>query len=117
MYLLKDEDFGLILATNREKPVNSCRPSVDVLFESAVPFFKRGEVLCIVMTGMGKDGAEGARVLAKAGAYVISQSEQSCTIYGMSKSVEDLGIQDEVLDLKDIAPFIMKSGKIGALSR
>jgi len=117
MHLFKDDDFGLVLGTSREKPVNSCRPSVDVLFESAVPIFKRGEVLCFIMTGMGKDGADGALALSKAGAYVVSQSEQSCTIYGMPKSVEDMGYQNEVLDLKDIAPFITKSAKIGALSR
>ena len=111
MFLLHDEDFGMVLATNQEKPVNSCRPSVDVLFESAIQFFKPGEVLCIVMTGMGRDGADGAALLSKAGAYVAIQSEQTSTIYGMPKSVEDLGVQDEILDLQDIAPFINKAAR------
>ena len=111
MFLLHDEDFGMVLGTNQEKPVNSCRPSVDVLFESAVKFFKPGEVLCIVMTGMGRDGADGAALLSKNGAYVAIQSEQTSTIYGMPKSVEDLGVQDEILDLQDIAPFITKAAR------
>lgn len=109
MFLLRDEDFGLVLGTNQDRPVNSCRPSVDVLFESVAPLFRNGEVLCIIMTGMGRDGADGAATLSKAGAFVAIQSEQTSTIYGMPKSVEELGIQDEILDLQDIAPFISKA--------
>ena len=111
MFLLKDDDFGMVIGTNKDKPVNSCRPAVDVLFNSATGFYKRGEVLAIIMTGMGRDGADGCEALSKTGAYIITQSQESCTIYGMPKAVEDLGIQNEVLDLDDIAPFIVKSAR------
>ena len=63
------------------------------------------------MTGMGRDGADGCQVLRQAGGYIVSQSEDSCTIYGMPKSVEDEGLQDEVLDLNEIAPFIDRMAK------
>ena len=116
LYLLKEEDFGTVLATNTDPPVNSCRPAVDVLFQSAAGHYKSGEVLAIIMTGMGKDGADGCVALKKMGGYVVTQSEESCTIYGMPKSVEDLGIQDEVIDLKDIAPFIMRAAKAPAVA-
>ena len=109
--LEKEEDFGLVLTMNQDNPVNSCRPSVDVLFKSVAPLFKKNEVIAIVMTGMGRDGADGCVPLRDAGAYIVSQSEESCTIYGMPKSVEDEHLQDEVLDLSEIAPFIDRMGK------
>lgn len=112
LVIMRDPDFGMLLATNQKPPVNSCRPSVDVLFESAAGFYRRGEVVCLIMTGMGKDGAIGAKTLSDKGAYVAIQSEQTSTIYGMPKSVEELGVQDEILDLQDIASFIMRVGQV-----
>ncbi len=108
MCIERDEDFGLVVALNQDPPVNSCRPSVDVLFNSVVPLFQSGDVVALIMTGMGRDGADGAEALSRAGAFIGTQSEDSCTIYGMPKAVEDLAIQDEVFDLDDIAPFIIK---------
>jgi len=111
MALESEEDFGLVLAMNQDPPVNSCRPSVDVLFESAVPLFKPGEVVAVIMTGMGRDGADGCAALSKGGAYVAIQSEETCTIFGMPKSVEDLGVTNAILDLREIAPFIARMAK------
>ncbi len=111
MVLLKDSDFGLVAGLSSEPPVNSCRPSADVLFESAAPIFDPGEVAVLVMTGMGRDGAAGAGALRKSGAFIASQSAETCTIYGMPKAVEDLGLQHEVLDLDEIAPFIQRIAK------
>lgn len=111
MVLMKDEDFGFILATNQAPPVNSCRPSVDVLFDSVTSFFNPGEIAALIMTGMGRDGADSCARLHKSRHYIMSQSAETCTIYGMPKAVEDLGLPDQVLDLEDIAPTIMKLGK------
>lgn len=108
MFFEKEEDFGLILALNQDPPVHSCRPAVDVLFESAVKYFSSGELVALVMTGMGRDGADGAARLSNAGHFIGIQSEETCTIYGMPKAVEDLGVHDEVIDLEEIAPFIGK---------
>ena len=112
MALESEADFGLVLAMNQDPPVNSCRPSVDVLFESAVPLFRPGEVVAVIMTGMGRDGADGCVALSRAGACVATQSEETCTIYGMPKSVEDLGIANETLDLREIAPFIQRMANL-----
>lgn len=117
LVLEKEEDFGLVLGHNQEPAVNSCRPSVDVLFKSVAPLFKPGEVVAIIMTGMGRDGADGCRLLKSKGAYIVSQSEESCTIYGMPKSIEDEGLQDEVIGLQEIAPFIEKMAKLSPLRR
>ena len=65
--------------------VNSCRPSVDVLFESLVSTFG-GETLAVILTGMGQDGAQGATALAAAGARILIQSEDSSTAYGMPRA-------------------------------
>ncbi len=108
MCIERDEDFGFVVALNQDPPVHSCRPSVDVLFNSVTPLFQSGDVVALVMTGMGRDGADGAEALRRAGAFIGIQSEDSCTIYGMPKAVEELGIQDEIFDLDDIAPFIIK---------
>jgi two-component system chemotaxis response regulator CheB len=116
MILLHDPDFGFVLGTNQEPPVHSCRPAVDVLFKSCVKHFKSGEVVALIMTGMGRDGADGCDALAKVGAYVASQSEETCTIYGMPKAVEDAGLSDEVVDLEEIPNFITKMANRASLS-
>lgn len=109
--LLERQDKSLRLLLNTDPPVNSCRPAVDVLFDSAVSLFRRGDVVAMVLTGMGRDGADGARRLHEAGAYVAIQSEATCTVFGMPKAVHDLGIQHEILDVEQIAPFIVRLAK------
>lgn len=116
MVLLHDQDFGFVIGTNRDAPVHSCRPAVDVLFKSAIKHFKTGEVVAMIMTGMGRDGSDGCQDLADAGAYIVSQSEESCTIYGMPKAVEDAGLSDEVIHLEDIPAFIQKMVSRASLS-
>jgi len=111
MFMLKDEDFGMVVGLNEDAPVNSCRPSVDVLFRSAAPFYRPGEILALIMTGMGRDGADGAAELRRTGAYIVAQSAETCTIYGMPKAIEELGLQHETLDLEEIAPFIEKAAR------
>ncbi|MCZ2723311.1 chemotaxis response regulator protein-glutamate methylesterase [Marinomonas sp. 15G1-11] len=77
------------------------KPSVDVTFGSASKCYP-GKVLSIVMTGMGMDGREGARMLKNSGSKVWSQSEATCVIYGMPMAIEKANLSDEVIDLDDI---------------
>ncbi|TBR43158.1 chemotaxis response regulator protein-glutamate methylesterase [Marinomonas agarivorans] len=83
------------------------KPSVDVTFGSASKCFP-GKVLSIVMTGMGADGREGARMLKKAGSRVWTQSEESCVIYGMPMAVEKEGLSDDVIHLEQIGERIAR---------
>lgn len=83
------------------------KPSVDVTFGSASKCFP-GKVLSVVMTGMGADGREGARMLKKAGSRVWSQSEDSCVIYGMPMAVEKEGLSDDVIHLDQIGERIAR---------
>jgi two-component system chemotaxis response regulator CheB len=73
-------------------PVNSCRPSVDVTFESVARQIKTVEVVSVMLTGMGADGAKGCQALSQKRVPVITQERESCVVYGMPKAVDDLGI-------------------------
>jgi len=78
------------------------KPSVDVTFASVAKVYSN-RVLAIVLTGMGADGRDGAKLLKAAGATVWGQSESSCTIYGMPQAVAKAGLVDSVIHLDDFS--------------
>lgn len=86
-------------------PRNSCRPSVDVLFESVAAVYGAAS-LGVVLTGMGQDGLQGARMLRGAGASVLVQDEATSVVWGMPGSVAKAGLADAVLPLDAIAAAI-----------
>ncbi len=88
-------------------PVNRHKPSVDVLFKSASDCAGR-DVLGIIMTGMGDDGARGMKVLHDAGARTIAQNEETCVVFGMPKEAIKLQAVDEILPLELIATAILR---------
>jgi two-component system chemotaxis response regulator CheB len=67
------------------------RPSVDVLFRSAAPCLGK-RALAVVLTGMGSDGLDGARAITEAGGQVLTESEESCVVYGMPRVVMEAGL-------------------------
>lgn len=77
------------------------RPCVDVTFGSAAKAFN-DKVLAVVLTGMGADGREGARMLKQSGSQVWTQDEASCVIYGMPMAVAKANLSDAVYPLDDI---------------
>lgn len=81
------------------------RPSVDVTFSSAARAFP-GQVLALVLTGMGADGREGARLLKQGNSTVWAQNEASCVVYGMPMAVVEAGLADQVLSLSDLGPAL-----------
>lgn len=83
------------------------RPSVDALFQSAAEVF--GErVLGVVMTGMGSDGRDGAAWIKARGGCILTESEETCVVYGMPRSVVDAGLSDAAVPLDRIARAIME---------
>jgi two-component system, chemotaxis family, protein-glutamate methylesterase/glutaminase len=83
------------------------RPSVDVLFKSAAETY--GErVLGVVMTGMGSDGTEGSAWIKAKGGSILTESENSCVIYGMPRSVVEAGLSDGRAPLESMAAEICK---------
>ena len=88
-------------------PVNRHKPSVDVLFKSASECAGR-DVLGIIMTGMGDDGARGMKVLHDNGARTIAQNEETCVVFGMPKEAIKLQAVDDILPLEQIAKAILQ---------
>ncbi|MCP5160370.1 MAG: chemotaxis response regulator protein-glutamate methylesterase [Hahellaceae bacterium] len=78
------------------------KPCVDVTFGSAARAYP-GKTLGIVLTGMGADGKEGAKLMKKNGGVIWAQDEKSCVIYGMPMAIAKAGIADEILPLSEVA--------------
>jgi two-component system chemotaxis response regulator CheB len=85
--------------------VSRHKPSVDVLFNSIARHVGQN-ALGIIMTGMGKDGAEGLLNMKKQGARTVAQDEESCIVFGMPKEAINLGAADQVISLQDMAQRI-----------
>lgn len=84
---------------------HSCRPSVDVLFESVARELGAATVACL-LTGMGRDGALGLLELRNAGAVTIGQDEATSVVYGMPREAAQLGAVQHVAALGDIGPLL-----------
>jgi two-component system chemotaxis response regulator CheB len=84
-----------------DPPENSCRPSADVLFRSAVRVWGAG-TLGVVLTGMGRDGLQGSRAIVEAGGEVIAQDEFTSVVWGMPGEVVRAGLANAVLPLPQI---------------
>jgi two-component system chemotaxis response regulator CheB len=102
--------INLQVALKDGAPVKSCKPSVDVLFRS-VASLVNGNILAVIMTGMGDDGADGVQVLKRKGCLCFSQSEDTCVVYGMPRAVDEKGLSDKKVSLKDMAAQITKTVK------
>lgn len=95
------EGTRLFIQLNDDPPVNSCKPAVDVLFKSLAVNVGR-HILAVIMTGMGQDGLDGVADIKKREGYCLTQSEASCTVYGMPFAVDNAGLSDESVDLADL---------------
>jgi two-component system chemotaxis response regulator CheB len=91
---------------DQEPPVNRHRPSIDVLFDSVARNAGRNAI-GLLLTGMGKDGAEGLLRLRQAGAYTFAQDEASCVVFGMPREAIALGAAAEVLPLKAMSRGVL----------
>lgn len=100
--VIKRENNQKIILLHQGPPKNNCRPSVDVLFESLAEVYG-STCLGLILTGMGKDGAEGAQLIKKKGGAVIAQDAQSSIVFGMPRAVIEKGLADEVLSLSEIS--------------
>ncbi len=83
----------------------SCRPSIDVLFESVAREYGNGAVAAL-LTGMGQDGARGLLAVRAAGGATIAQDEASCIVFGMPREAQEIGAAQLVLPLQQIGPTL-----------
>lgn len=86
---------------NMEPAIWGVRPAVDKLFLSAVEEYKEN-ILGVILTGMGRDGAEGIKNIKMAGGHTIAEDESTCVIYGMPKAAVQTNMVDEVVPLYEI---------------
>lgn len=106
---LKKSGQEWIIQLSQDELVSGHRPSVDAMMYS-IADNKIGNVVGVIMTGMGADGAKGlARVKQENKGFVIAQDEESCVVFGMPKSTIQLGVVDRVVTLNDIANEIVRA--------
>ena len=92
-----------------EPPREGVRPCANYMYESLMES-DYDEIICVVLTGMGADGTEGIRHLKeKKKVTVIAQNEETCTVYGMPRSVVQAQLADKILPLTQIAGEITKN--------
>ena len=92
---------------NEDPPVNACRPSADVLFQSTVEVFG-GKTLAVVLTGMGNDGLLGCTFVRQAGGQILAQDEFTSVVWGMPGQVVRAGLADQVLPLAALGTEISR---------
>ena len=98
----------LYIHLDKSLPRGGLRPAVDVLLESAAEKYW-GQMLCVIMTGMGYDGAAGIKKLKERGARIIAEDPSTCIVYGMPKAAVETGMVDKIVALPDICEEILKT--------
>ncbi|MBO6245492.1 MAG: chemotaxis protein CheB, partial [Anaerovibrio sp.] len=96
-----------VISLNQSPPLAAHRPAVDIMFDSVVKY--GADVVSVILTGMGCDGAAGMKKIKQAGGYIIAEAEETCVVYGMPKAVVDAGIADEILPVQQVADAIVNA--------
>lgn len=117
--ILAPPDFHMLLKGGRlrltqDAERHSCRPSVDVLFESLARELGASVAGCL-LTGMGRDGAEGLLAIHRAGGATMAQDEDTSVVFGMPREAILLGAAQRILPLSQIAPALADLAKAGSL--
>ena len=107
MSVVKDPSKGFKIKILDADPVSGHKPSVDYMFDSVANVIGDNAV-GVILTGMGKDGAEGMLKMKKSGSYNIGQSKDSCVVYGMPRAANDVGAVDLELPVEKIADEVLK---------
>ncbi len=105
-----------IMHLQQGPPENHCRPAVDVLFRTAARIYGPG-VLAVVLTGMGSDGLNGARIIRQQGGSVLAQDQATSTVWGMPGAVAAAGLAYKILPLDAMAAEIVRIAGRGPASR
>jgi two-component system chemotaxis response regulator CheB len=110
--LLQRSGANYVTELSDAEPVNRHRPSVDVLFRSAANCAGKNAV-GVILTGMGKDGAQGLLDLRHAGAMTFGQDEASCVVYGMPREAAQIGAVENVVSLDNMAGRLVQALRAG----
>jgi len=90
-----------------QAPMGGLRPRADLTIADAAQIYGPA-LLLVVLTGMGKDGLEGARAVKAAGGRILCEAESSCVVYGMPRAVAEAGLADDVLPLDQLPAVIAR---------
>jgi two-component system chemotaxis response regulator CheB len=103
---LRRSPSGWLITLDQSEPVNRHRPAVDVLFDAAAERVG-ADAIAVIMTGMGKDGAQGMLKMRQAGAYTLAQDEASSVVYGMPKEAVAVGGVNEICTLDALSGRVL----------
>jgi two-component system chemotaxis response regulator CheB len=103
--LMANESGKLLIKLNENEMRNSVRPAADFLFETAGAIYKH-QLLGIVLTGMGEDGAAGARYIHDLGGGIIIQDKESCVVFGMPGAVFVNDTYDDIMNIGEISDYL-----------
>lgn len=104
--LLKKNDAGAPILTLNDGPAeNFCKPAVDPMLRSLIPYYAR-DILTVILTGMGSDGMLGAQEVVNAGGHVAAQDQATSVVWGMPGAVAMAGLCYNVLPLKELGTHI-----------
>jgi two-component system, chemotaxis family, protein-glutamate methylesterase/glutaminase len=104
--ILQKSGNGYVVIVKDGPLVHHQRPSIEVLFRS-VAMYAGPDAIGVILTGMGKDGAQGLLEMKNVGAFTIAQDEESCTVFGMSREAIEIGAVCKVAPLDEIPKVIV----------
>jgi two-component system chemotaxis response regulator CheB len=103
-------DAGGVARLTAEPPIHGVRPAVDITFASLAHLYG-AHLMAVLLTGMGKDGARGLKMIQDRGGRTLAEDETTCVVYGMPKAAYELGSVGTLLPLPEIAPAIVRACK------
>ena len=101
----------VVLVLNQDEPENFCRPSADPLFRSMANVYQ-GAMICVVLTGMGHDGLEGARTVSGQKGLVVVQDQATSVVWGMPGAIAQSGLADHILPVDRIAALLDEQARV-----
>jgi len=117
MAVARNGASGYRIHLSKDEPRGGHRPSVDVLFESLLPFRELKRHI-VIMTGMGSDGARGMKALQDAGAATtIAEAEDTCIVYGMPRAAVELKCVTHILPQQEISGKLIEVVGVAGLSQ
>jgi two-component system chemotaxis response regulator CheB len=105
--IVEEKGRDAVVRVVKEPPELGVAPCANKLFRSIAPIF-RENTIAVVLTGMGNDGTDGARMIKKVSGTVIAEAEESCIVFGMPKEVINAGLVDEVVPLEKLAVALIQ---------
>jgi two-component system chemotaxis response regulator CheB len=104
---IENQRGHFIISTSDLPPEHNCRPAVNYTLRSAVQAYS-GHLLVVILTGMGRDGTEGCRLVRQHGGSVLAQHPDGCVVYGMPKAVVEEQLANRVVPLEKMASWIVR---------